>query len=136
MNVSSLERNQLLAAIQQSLAGKFQIEQYQQIKIPKIRMNIWIFQYVSERGLRDPKRGKRNEMKNQNKKYVSRPPNFIISSNSRYPVTPVPPSPSPQFGQLVLLFLNAKNIESNDSFYPKFFLNKGWILALWVMYTT
>ena len=36
-------------------------------------------------------------------------------------------------------FLKAKNIDlkdiQNDSF-PKFFLNKGKILALWVMYTT
>ena len=46
--------------------------------------------------------------------------------------------PPPKFGQLISLFLNAKNVDLSDfqNYYPKFFLNKGRILALWVMYTT
>ena len=51
---------------------------------------------------------------------------------------PTPHPPSPQFGPLVQLFLNTKNIDlsdiQNDSL-PKILL-KGRILAFWVLYTT
>ena len=43
--------------------------------------------------------------------------------------------PSPRFGQVVLLFLNTKNVDLiNIENHPKILLNKGRIFALWVMY--
>ena len=48
-------------------------------------------------------------------------------------------SPLPKFGQLVQLFLKAKNVDLSDiqnENYPKLLLNKGRMFALWVMYTT
>ena len=49
------------------------------------------------------------------------------------------PPPSPQYGQLVQLFLDAKNVDSSDiqnDSLSKILLSKARILALLVMYTT
>ena len=53
---------------------------------------------------------------------------------------PIPnPSPTPNLDNLYSLFWTPKTLiyaTFKITYYPKFFLNKGRILALWVMYTT